>query len=97
MSPGSYIVKIDAAQLHKLEMTSSPIALPVNILKNKDGDVVDGLEFVLHSLRSDTSAGPLKLSEQKTVPLENPAIVKEKVIPLPLVTNDEKSAIVKKK
>ena len=36
LSPGSYVARIDTAQLHKLHMTSSPKTLPVNILQNKD-------------------------------------------------------------
>lgn len=72
LAPGSYIAKIDTAQLCKLNMTSSPTALPVKILKNKDGYVVDGLEFVLQSIQSDTSAIPAKVGEQRTVPTERP-------------------------
>jgi hypothetical protein len=70
-------------------MTSSPIALPVNILQNKDGYVVDGLDFVLQSLKSDTSALPEKVGEQRTVPAEKPQIVEEKVV-LPQQVVEEK-------
>jgi cell division septation protein DedD len=70
-------------------MTSSPIALPVNILQNKDGYVVDGLEFVLQSLQSDTSAIPAKVGEQRTVPTEKPQIVEEKVVPPPPIIEEK--------
>jgi hypothetical protein len=83
LAPGSYVARIDTAQLRRLCMTSSPIALPVNILQNKDGYVVDGLEFVLQSLQSDTLAIPAMVSEQRTVPTEKPQIVEEKVVPAP--------------
>jgi hypothetical protein len=85
LAPGSYVARIDTAQLRRLNMTSSPIALPVNILQNKDGYVVDELEFVLQSLHGDTSAIPVKVSEQRIVPSEKPQIVEEKVIPPPQV------------
>ena len=89
LAPGSYVARIDAAQLRRLYMTSSPIALPVNILQNKDGYVVDGLEFVLQSLQSDTSALPAKIGEQRTVPTEKPQIVEEKVVPPPQVVEEK--------
>ena len=89
LAPGSYVARIDTAQLRRLYMTSSPIALPVNILQNKDGYVVDGLDFVLQSLKSDTSALPEKVGEQRTVPAEKPQIVEEKVV-LPQQVVEEK-------
>jgi hypothetical protein len=86
--PGSYVTRIDPAQLRRLHMTSSPITLPFNILQNKDGDVVDGLEFMLQSLQSDTSAIPAKGGEQRTVPTEKPQIIEEKVVPPPQVVEE---------
>jgi hypothetical protein len=72
--PGSYIARIDTAQLHRLYMTSSPITLPVTILQNKDGSVVDGIDFMLQSFKSDTSVLPAKVGEQIPVPTEKPLI-----------------------
>lgn len=51
LAPGAYTAQIDSTQLHKLQMASSP-ALSFKILSNKDGDVVDGLRFVLRSLKT---------------------------------------------
>lgn len=51
LAPGAYTAQIDSTQLHKLQMASSP-ALSFKILSNKDGDVMDGLPFVLHSLKA---------------------------------------------
>jgi hypothetical protein len=48
LAPGSYTARIDTAQLGILHLVSSPEALPFTIKHNKDGDVADGLEFVLH-------------------------------------------------
>jgi hypothetical protein len=85
LAPGSYVAQIDSAQLHRINMTSLPIALPVNILQNKDGYIVDGLEFVLQSLQSGTSVIPVKVGEQRTIPIENTQIVEMKVGPSPQV------------
>ena len=85
LAPGIYVARIDTAQLRRLSMTSSPSALPVTILQNKEGSVVDELEFVVQSLQGDTSAKPVKAGEQRTVSTEQPQIVEEKVVPPPQV------------
>ncbi len=100
LAPGSYYARIDADQLRRLSMTSSPIALPVNILQNRDGYVVDGLEFVLQSFQGSTSAIPAKVDEQRTAAAEKSQIAEEKAVsspqlleekvkqPLPIVKTD---------
>ena len=50
LPPGSYTASVDATQLQKLQMTAS-IALSFNIRSNKDGDVVDGLQFNLQPVQ----------------------------------------------
>jgi len=55
LAPGSYLVGLDTGQLHKLHMTASPSFVPINILKTRDGDVADNLEFALHSTGVDIS------------------------------------------
>ncbi len=47
LAPGAYFVMPDTSQLSKLHLISSPLLLPFTIYKNKDGDVIDGLKFVL--------------------------------------------------
>lgn len=46
LAPGSYTIAIDAEQLLKLQMDSPPI-LSFRIQSSTEGDVVDGLQFVL--------------------------------------------------
>jgi hypothetical protein len=46
LSPGSYSVAIDPEQLLKLKFEATP-ALPFTIKSSDEGDVVDGLQFVL--------------------------------------------------
>ncbi len=45
LAAGSYTARIDEAQSQKLQMTSS--SLSFTILPGKDGDIVNGLEFIL--------------------------------------------------
>lgn len=47
LAPGEYEARIDTAQLHKLHWTASPSSLHFTISAGFDGDVADGLEFVL--------------------------------------------------
>ena len=53
---GSYIARVDTAQLRKLNMTSSPDTLAFSIKKSVDGDVRDGLDFVIRSKRIEKPA-----------------------------------------
>jgi len=63
LSQGSYIARIDAAQLEKLHMTSLPISLPFKISVSQEGDVVDGLEFVLKYLPVVAPAMPVETNK----------------------------------
>ncbi len=47
LAPGEYEARIDTAQLNKLNMTASPSSLPFTISAGLDGDVADGLEFII--------------------------------------------------
>ena len=60
LAPGKYTARIDSMQLRKLQLTSSPANIPINVLRNKDGDVVDGLQFIIHS----PSWQPAEIKEQ---------------------------------
>jgi hypothetical protein len=70
LSPGHYSVKIDSAQLHKLKMVCEPEDYKVTMLSTKDGSVVDGLDFVLRSIRSDTVSGNSAMNEKQDVPIQ---------------------------
>ncbi len=54
--PGDYTVNIDTAQLHKLGMSSTPEILQFKIAGGIDGDIADGLDFILKIVRRDTTA-----------------------------------------
>lgn len=48
LPPGAYTARIDAGQLTKLKLSAVPAIIPFTIKPRVDGDVVGGLEFVLH-------------------------------------------------
>lgn len=54
LAPGSYTASIDSAQMQRVNMKSSaPVPFTVQI--NREGDIIDGLEFTVQSLIPDTS------------------------------------------
>jgi len=53
---GSYMVRIDTTQLRKLGMTSEPESLEFKIAAGFDGDIVDGLDFIVKITGGDTTA-----------------------------------------
>jgi len=54
LPPGEYTARVNVAQLDKLHYRSAPISLPVKITANKDGDFVDGLNFIVIPVRENT-------------------------------------------
>ena len=51
LAPGIYYAQINTAQMQKLNMKSSPEAIPFTIEINRDGELIDGLNFVLQYLK----------------------------------------------
>lgn len=47
LKPGHYTVRPDAAQLSRLHLQAFPDLLPIHIKEGTEGDVADGLEFML--------------------------------------------------
>lgn len=45
--PGEYFARIDSLQLSKLDLVSEPSQIDFTIKTSKEGDIVDGLDFVL--------------------------------------------------
>jgi hypothetical protein len=65
LAPGNYIVEIDSAQLQKLQLSSAPAGMPVGIKRTTEGDVVDGLEFLLQPIIVESPENKLQNGEQK--------------------------------
>ena len=55
-APGKYIASIDTSQLRKLKLTSDPVSLEFDIEGGIEGDMADGLDFVLKAIPEDTTA-----------------------------------------
>jgi hypothetical protein len=55
LSSGKYSVRVDTAQLRKLKMTSDPDTRQFTIAGGIDGDIADGLDFVLKMIPVDTT------------------------------------------
>jgi hypothetical protein len=52
LSPGKYSATIDPAQINKLQLVASP-AINFEILPKREGDIKDGLKFVLKPVKTD--------------------------------------------
>jgi hypothetical protein len=66
LPPGSYYAMVDPDQLHKLDMKATPSSISFIIKKSKDGDVADGLEFIIRPRIEDTvSKVQLKPEEKR--------------------------------
>jgi protocatechuate 3,4-dioxygenase beta subunit len=49
LAPGNYTAEVSSGQLEKLHMICRPWTLAFKISADKNGDVADGLEFILQS------------------------------------------------
>jgi len=56
LPPGSYTARISLSQLRKLHLDASPISIPFTISEKKEGDIIDGLQFILHPLSGKAPA-----------------------------------------
>jgi hypothetical protein len=65
LAPGNYTVRVDTNQLKKLGMSSDPVAIPFSIREGLEGDVVDGLDFLLQMTQPDTTGKKAPVITQK--------------------------------
>jgi hypothetical protein len=79
LPPGSYIARIDTAQMQKLNMTATPAVIPFTIRGGAEGDVKDGLDFVIKSNRvEEVKREDIKPEEvKKTENPDKPEIIKK--------------------
>ncbi len=50
LMPGAYTIQINAGQMEKLHMQSIPWSLPFTITASKEGDFLEGLNFIIRKL-----------------------------------------------
>ena len=65
LAPGDYTARVDTVQLSKLHWKSTPFSLPFTISKGIDGDVADGLEFVLRPEQNKTPEPIMRPGERR--------------------------------
>jgi hypothetical protein len=85
LKPGSYTLQLDPEQLNKLNYQSAPLQHNTVIKELVDGDIVDGLEFVLQA--------KITTSEADGAPME---IVKMARIKTNTINNKEKTKVEQK-
>jgi hypothetical protein len=73
LTPGSYTARIDTAQLHLLNLSSSPSMITFQIAGNEDGVVADGFRFVLQPLNT-TFSGDVKTQDRQGSRQTRPAV-----------------------
>jgi len=72
LAPGEYVARPDSAQLQNVGLRAEPAEIPFKISTSIQGDVVNGLDFVLHEIYenllqdslNDTQADPVSPSVQ---------------------------------
>jgi cell division protein FtsN len=66
--PGSYIASVDTSQLRKLGMIADPESLQFKISPKTEGDIVSGLDFILHKQTLEiTDTALQKVPEKPTI------------------------------
>lgn len=78
--PGTYTVRIDSTQLSNLHYRSQPPAISVTIKPGREGDVTDGLEFVLTTTSPDTATTTTKPAEDVTQPAAKDTVQTQKPV-----------------
>lgn len=71
LKPGKYTVRIDPEQLKRIKMVSSPEIMPLQFSKSIDGDIFDGLDFLLSPVeenKADTTTETSQIEQIKDVP-----------------------------
>lgn len=87
MKPGKYTVRIDPAQLKKINMVSIPEKMEVTYSNSLDGDIKDGLDFNLTLLEDNNTNNDNGTSDAKQEPERQDKGVK---IPVTAPNDDKK-------
>jgi hypothetical protein len=82
LGPGSYTARIDTAQLHKLKMSASPVTKAFKVKASIDGDVADGIEFIIkpdQTKTTDKVATPVYAGTESVTVLKKQKTSSEKI------------------
>ena len=67
LAPGRYYAQVDTSQLKRVQMICEPDTLHFSIKQSRDGDIVEGKDFLLKSTKKEEEIFPLeKVEESKT-------------------------------
>jgi cell division protein FtsN len=72
LAPGKYYAQVDTTQLKRIQMKCEPDTLQFSIKQSRDGDIVEGKDFLLTSTKKEDEILP---NEKVEVPQSAPAIV----------------------
>lgn len=65
LTPGKYTVGVDSLQMRKLNMVSDPVLKEFAINPGLEGDISDGLDFILTILNTDTTREVIKVIQSE--------------------------------
>lgn len=83
LSPGEYIASLDSAQLSLLDFTADKVQIPFKIENLEDGDIADGINFILSSSKNP------KAESRRTNTDNAIHIINHEVTEKPVSTDDE--------
>lgn len=86
--PGNYTATIDSSQLLTLGLVASPKSIDFTISPGFDGDIADGIDFIVTKLISDTIPVEMKQQEVKITRDTTVMIVHELVEELVTISKD---------
>ncbi len=98
LAPGKYYAQVDTSQLKRVNMSIDSAQLPFNIKQSRDGDIVEGIDFTLTSLKAEEEPVMPDLSKEQLAQTDKskesaaPA-EKTKVTPAQPVTEADKNAL----
>ena len=98
LAPGKYYAQVDTSQLKRVQMSIDTARLPFNIKPSRDGDIVEGIDFTLTSLKAEEEPVMPDLAKEQLAQTDKSKesaaqADKTKVTPAQPVTEADKNAL----
>jgi cell division protein FtsN len=98
LAPGKYYAQVDTSQLKRVQMSIDSARLPFNIKQSRDGDIVEGIDFTLTSLKAEEEPLMPDLSKEQLAQTDKSResaaqADKTKVTPAQSVTDADKNTL----
>lgn len=74
LKPGKYTVRVDQGQLKRINMVSAPEKMPVKFSNSLDGDIIEGIDFLLspdENFVPDSVKSTSEIEPAPVAPIEN--------------------------